>query len=396
MATRKQQMEVNSGANSSTARAWAEIDLVALRSNIRSLQRFVGPQCGLMAVVKADGYGHGLVPVARAAADAGADWLGVAAVSEGIALRQAGISTPVALLCVPPPADAADIVAYRLTAQVGDPELLEALAQCSNASGHAIHIEVDTGMGRSGVLPDDAVVLWRSAVASGLRVTGLSTHFACSEGPDDSLNRLQWLRFTETRVALEAAGACFEHVHAANSGGALRFPRSGCTLVRPGMLIYGIAPEILHPPLGHDGDMANVAAAPTLQPVLALKARIGSVRTLPAGHTISYGATYCLRKSTRVATVLIGYGDGYPRRLSNCGSILVRGQAAPILGRVCMDQTVVDVTHIPDAAAGDVAVCIGRDGASAISASQLARQIDGAEQEITTCLATRLPRLYRG
>ncbi len=452
---------------SDCSRAWAEIDLAALRANAEALAARLAPDAALMAVVKADAYGHGLLPAAREAIHGGARWLGVASVAEGQALRRDGIAAPIALLCAPPPADAPAIVAHELTPMLGDCELASALAAACGRRQVEVHLEIDTGMGRAGVLPEDAVALWRQCARDKLTVTGLCTHFADADGPTADMTLLQWNRFAEARAGLEAAGARFEWVHASNSAAAIRYSANGCNLARPGLLLYGLQPvlaeplapspspadpphpqplslkgrgERMAPPLppnavrefwerGLGGERAVTPALPltpgtlwvrvpaeagvreyrerriparaggggegAVRPVLSLKARVSAVRDLPAGHTVSYGATCRLARPTRAATVLIGYGDGYPRRLSNCGGVLIRGCRAPILGRVCMDQTIVDVTDIPGVSAGDIATCIGTDGPETIAAETIANLIETTEHEITTCLTSRLPRIYR-
>ena len=385
-----------------TSRAWVEIDLEALRANVGSLRAYLGPETRLMAVVKADAYGHGLLPVAWTVEEAGAAWLGVASVSEGVTLREAGLRLPIALLCPPAPAEAETLLASRITALVGDRETLDALVAAARpalARGEspAIHLEIDTGIGRSGLLPEQAVTFWRAATDAGLRVTGLATHYADAENSLSDLTQWQAIRFERTLEALTAAGAVFDLIHSNNSAAALhprtrQCPGSLENMARPGLLLYGLLPAILNVTTGLP-DPLDTAQLPPLRPVLSLKARVATVRDLPAGHPISYGATYTLTRPSRVATVLIGYGDGYPRRLSNRGSVLLRGRRAPILGRVCMDQTVVDVTDIPGVLPGDVAVCIGTQGTARISAEEIAVLIETTEHEITTCLTARLPRL---
>ncbi|HZO91638.1 MAG TPA: alanine racemase [Chthonomonadaceae bacterium] len=380
-----------------TGRAWAEIDLGAVRANVTALRAFCGPQTQLMAVVKADAYGHGLAPVAQAAVVAGADWLGVATVAEGMALRAVGLEAPIALLCPPAPDEAEAVIAHRLTAMVGDLTTLEALAGAAcpfirHGNAPAIHLEIDTGMGRAGVLPEAALSLWRAALQAGLRVTGLATHFADADGPDSTFTQSQVLAFQRTRAALEEAGARFEVIHLSNSAATLRFPEARGNLIRPGLLLYGILPPVPAP--AYDVASANTAEWPAVQPVLTLKARVATVRALPAGHPISYGVSHRLKRPSTVATVLIGYGDGYPRRLSNQGHMLLRGRRAPILGRVCMDQTVVDVTDIPGVVPGEEVACIGAQGAERITVEEIAALLDTTEHEITTCLTARIPRLY--
>ena len=297
-------------------RAWIEINLDAIHTNCSSLCTGLSPDVSLMAVLKADAYGHGLLPVAHAALAGGARWLGVATVGEGAALRNDSIETPIALLCPATPMDARDVVRYGLTPMVGDFEYAAALADASFPKGVEVHIEIDTGMGRSGILPDDAVSLWQGCVAGGLRVSGIATHLADADGNDRELTQLQWRRFATAQELLYAAGARFEWIHAANSAALARYGSNGCNLVRPGMLIYGIGPEDwqyeenadekTHQSATENGVLQTIDPI-ALRPALSLKARIATVRSLPAGHTISYGATHVLARDSRVATVLIGY-----------------------------------------------------------------------------------------
>lgn len=380
------------------ARAWAEVDLAAIRANITALRAFLGAQTRLLAVVKADAYGHGLVPIAEAAAVAGADWLGVATVAEGVTLREAGVRLPMALLCAILPDEAAAALEHGLTLSLGDSATLQAVAcaarrRVADGDPPEVHLDIDTGIGRAGVLPEKAVDLWRAAVEAGLNVSGVSTHFADADGADAEFTAAQEAAFTRVREALEAAGARFETVHLSNSPATLRFRNSGGNLVRPGLLLYGILPALPNATI-LNVDPKNAAPPPVFRPALTLRARVATVRALPAGHPISYGVTHRLSRPSLVATVLIGYGDGYPRRLSNCGALLLRGRRAPILGRVCMDQTVVDVTGISGVVPGDEAICIGSQGAESIRVEEIARRIDTTEHEITTCLTPRIPRRY--
>ena len=386
-------------------RAWIEVDLSAVRANAQAAQTWAGPGASLLGVVKADAYGHGMLPVARTVVEAGATWLGVATVQEGIDLRQSGLQAPICLLCPFAPDEAAALIEHALTPLVGDVPCLDALACALSAvraspsrvsasmdasdrdvsEGNtrvrqasrrfAVHLDIDTGIGRAGIQPSEAVSLWRRAARAGLDVTGISTHFADADNADETLTREQEGLFDSALTELEAAGARFRWIHAANSHAITRRYGHQANLVRPGLLLYGLGP-----------------AAFPCAPALALKAVVATVRDLPAGHPISYGATHRLTRPSRVATVLIGYGDGYPRRLSNQGQMLIRGQRVPILGRVCMDQTVVDVTDLPDVMPGDEAVCLGAQGEERITALEIADRIDATPHEITTCLTARLPR----
>jgi alanine racemase len=364
------------------ARAWAEIDLEAVRHNVASIRALIGAARSVMAVVKADAYGHGGVAVAGAALEAGAACLGVATVAEGAALRAAGHREPIFLLSGPAPVEIEALVANRLIPLVGDFEMLEALASTPGFNTIEVHLDIDTGMGRSGIAPNDAVRLYLAAIAKGLTVTGISTHFADADGESDSHALGQLARFRSAMAALQQVGAHFEWIHIANSAVTVRFPDAPGNLVRPGLLLYGIQPPV-----------PDREAFPSLRPVMSLKARVASVRELPAGATISYGATFRLSRPSRVATVLIGYGDGYPRALSNRGAMLLGGRRAPILGRICMDQTVVDVTDIPGVRPGDIAVCIGADGGERISVEEIARLVDTTEHLIPTVITARVPRI---
>jgi alanine racemase len=390
------------------SRAWVEVDLEAMRTNVAEIARFVdafvGARSNIMAVVKADAYGHGLLNTSRAVIAAGASWLGIATISEGAVLREANITAPIALLSAPAAADACHILQYGLTAMVGDTALLDALVAQQNlpTSEIAVHLDIDTGMGRSGVLPKDAVSLWKHAISLGIKVEGISTHFADADNSDNHHTQQQLGTFEETCLSLHSAGARFVWKHIDNSASIVspdhkwgeRNPNSPsgrpvfsgsatCNLVRPGLLIYGITPKC-----ASDRKIG-------VFPALSLKARIATIRELPANHAIGYGVTHRLRRNSKVATVSIGYGDGYPRALSNLGHMLVRGARAPILGSVCMDQTVVDVTDIEGVSAGDEVVCIGRQIDETITVEQIAALINATEHEITTGLTTRLPRMYR-
>ncbi len=385
-------------------RAWAEVDLNAIEANAVTLRSLADASGGhVLAVVKADAYGHGLIPVATAA-QAGAEWLGVATVSEGASLREAGITTPILLLCAPAPREARALLHYGLTATLGDASTLDSLAAAIRGLTLAqlpdVHIEIDTGIGRAGVLPEQAVKFWKAALSAGLRVTGLMTHFADADGDVEFTLRQRQL-FQQVKHELERQGASFEWVHMSNSAGTLQFGAAEGNLFRSGLLLYGICPRtptasILNEelenqsrfPVSDAGGMVGLSAAMTV------KARVAAVRCLPSGHNISYGSTHRLLRPSRVATVLIGYGDGYPRRLSNIGSMLLNGCRAPILGRVCMDQTVVDVTDIPHVEADDVAVCLGTQGTESLRVEELAALIEGTEHELTTCFTARLPRVF--
>jgi alanine racemase len=369
------------------ARAWVEVDLGAIHANVALLRALPGLRdSSLIAVVKADAYGHGLVPVAQTALAAGAEWLGVATVEEGVALRQAGLRGPILMICAPAPGEAVRLLRFGLTASVGDATTRDALAHAARDLGlprpPAVHLEIDTGIGRAGVLPEEALAFWRETTAAGLRVTGLMSHFSDADGEEVAFTRAQQSAFAAVQRDLERSEARFDLVHLSNSAGVLRLGPAEGTMFRAGLLLYGIQPAL-----------SGIPHLP-LQPAMTVKARVATVRSLPEGHPISYGVTHRLHRPSRVATVLIGYGDGYPRRLSNGGAMLLHGRRAPILGRVCMDQVVVDVTDIPGVAPGEAAVCVGRQGEERISVEEIAGRIATTEHEITTSLTARLPRVF--
>ena len=361
---------------------WAEIDLDALRHNVRAIRSLVGPTVELIAVVKANAYGHGAVPVAKSALAAGASRLAVHRVNEGVELREGGIEAPILLLGYAPLAAAATVVQYRLTPTVITKEFAAAL---DGYSGEPIpvHVKVDTGMGRYGVLPEEVVDFVRALNAMPhIVIEGIYTHFATADEADTSYMRRQFRIFRDVLSAVENAGVRPLIRHACNSAATLAFPEAHLDAVRPGLALYGMEPSEERP------------SPVPLRPVLSLKSRVARVRTLPAGSSIGYGRTYTLEQPTRVALVPVGYGDGYHRILSNRGQVLIHGQRARILGRVSMDQIVVDVNHIPDVQMEDEVVVIGEQGEDAIRAEEVARWAETINYEVTTSLLPRVTRVY--
>lgn len=363
---------------------WAEIDLAALRANVRAIKEFVGPRVDVFAVVKANAYGHGAVEVARAALAAGASRLAVHRVNEGVELREAGIDAPILLLGYAPLAAAPLVARYRLTPTVITREFAEALAAYVDEP-LPVHIKVDTGMGRYGLLPEEVVDFARALDAmSHIVLEGVYTHFATADEADQTYMRRQFRIFRDVLAALEGAGIHPLIRHACNSAATLCFPEAHLDAVRPGIALYGMLPSLeWDPPI-------------PLQPVLTLKSRVARVRILPPGSSIGYGRTFTTEKPTRVALVPIGYGDGYHRILSNRGEVLIRGRRARILGRVSMDQIVVDVDAIPDVKMEDEVVVIGAQGEDAIRAEEVARWAGTINYEVTTSLLPRVTRVYVG
>ncbi len=363
---------------------WAEVDLRALRANVRALRTWVGPRVEIIAVVKANAYGHGAVAVARAALEAGATRLAVHRVQEGVDLRRAGIQAPILLLGYASLGAASLVVRYRLTPTLITREAAETLAALS-PTPVPVHIKVDTGMGRYGLLPEEVLDFVRALRSiPRIRIEGIYTHFATADEADRTYMRRQLSIFRDVLKALDQAGLAIPFRHACNSAATLALPEAHFDAVRPGLALYGMRPSGAWP------------SPVPLRPVLTLKSRVVRVRTLPSGSSIGYGRTFITDRPTRVALVPIGYGDGYHRLISNRGEVLIRGQRARILGRVSMDQVVVDVDSIPGVTMEEEVVVIGRQGREEIRAEEVARWAQTINYEVTTGLLPRVPRVYIG
>jgi alanine racemase len=366
----------------------AEIDLNAIAANVRVACALAGPGAAVMAVVKADGYGHGAPQVARAALRAGATWLGVAVPEEAAALRAAGIQARTLVLGPIAPDQAALVVAHDLDQCVSDPAQAETLSREAVSHGRTLrlHLMVDTGMSRVG-LPPRAVrpAAERIAALPGVRLAGLMTHFADADADDPAFTREQLARFDAVTQDLRAAGIAIPLRHAANSAALMRHPEARLDLVRPGIMLYGCPPCATRRP-----------EDPALAPALRFRTAISQLTDLAAGGTVSYGRTYVAQRDMRIATLPVGYADGLSRLLSGHGQALIRGRRVPILGRVCMDMTMVDVTHVADVRVGDEAVLIGRQGAEEITADEAAGLTGTISYEVLCRIGPRVPRVYHG
>jgi len=371
----------------SAKRAWAEINLQHIAHNVRSVRRHVPATASLIAITKADGYGHGSGPVSQTALENGASALGVATVEEGLALRECGIQTPILLLGYTPEGRLQAAFQNRLSLTVYDHTSAAALlakAEEGNFRNIPIHIKIDSGMNRLGFLPTDESrkQILELAAHPRLSVQGLFTHYAFSDTWDRGFTLEQYSVFSKFIQTLRAYGL-HAPCHASNSGGIITMPENSLDFVRPGIILYGLTPS---PEVGSGGL--------DLRPAMTLKTIVVQVRDVPGGETIGYGRTYRTEGTTRVANVAIGYADGYPRLLSNQGHVLIRGRFAPLVGRISMDQCIVDVTHIPGVIPGDEAVLIGRQGENEISAEEIAAATGTIGYEIVCGIGKRVPREY--
>jgi alanine racemase len=355
---------------------WAEVDLEAIRHNVRTLKP---EQTELMAVVKADAYGHGDVAVARAAIQAGAAWIGVALVEEGLRLRAAGIEAPVLVLSEFSPGAEAAAIAGRLTPCLYSDAALERLSEAAAGREIGVHVKVDTGMHRAGVYPPEATKAFVDrVVARGLRLEAMWTHFA-SSAEDENTTLAQLEGFLVVVEEVRAAGHAPTLLHTANSGATILYPQTHLDLVRTGIAIYGLEPA------------PGVVDGLGLRPALAWRSKVAAFTRLPAGERVSYGHRYRLERDANVATVPVGYADGYPRLLSSRADVLIRGHRCRVAGSVTMDQLIVDCGDVP-VEAGDDVVLLGRQGQESVAAEELARHAETIGYEIVAGIGSRVPR----
>jgi len=367
--------------------AWAEINLGAVAQNMQEIRRVTAPTAGILAVVKANAYGHGAVEVSKVALASGASWLGVARVSEGVELREAGIDAPVLVLGYLTPDQYSEAIRYQLTQAVYTLDMGIALSEVAAKLGTRakVHIKVDTGMGRLGWYDSSQLVqdVLKLARQPNLELEGIFTHFAAADEKDKSYTLQQLHKFTEIIEKLRQNGLEFPLRHAANSAAIMELPATHLDLVRAGIILYGLYPS-------QEVDRSKIS----LTPVMSLKARVAYVKKVPAGFKVSYGCTYETSRDTVIATISIGYADGYTRLLSSRGEVLLNGRRAPVIGRICMDQLMVDVSNIPDVKIGDEAVLIGRQMGEEISADEIAAALGTINYEVTCMVNHRVPRVF--
>jgi alanine racemase len=380
----------------------AVIDLAGLRRNLRKIQERLTRPCEVLAVVKANAYGHGAPAVARCLAEQGVGHFGVAFLEEGLALRRAGITQPILVLAGFTPEQVEPLLEHGLTPVVAHHAQLEWLAPAAaRREPVPIHLKVDTGMGRLGILPAEVpAALARIQRTPGLVLAGMMSHFSEEELGDSRAADEQLALFEKAleqargllggtggsraaRAAGDPAPSDFL-AHIANSAAIFNYPRAWLNMVRPGIILYGYLPPGIR------------WAGPQFEPILTLRTRLTSVKRVPAGTPISYGRTFTTKRESVIGVLPIGYADGFSRALSNHGAVLVRGRRAPIVGRVCMDMTMIDLTEVDGAAAGDTAVMIGRQGQDAITADEIARLTGTICYEVLCGIGPRIPRIYTG
>ena len=356
--------------------AWAQVDLKALRNNYQEIKKQLKPKVKLCAVVKADAYGHGAVTVARIAVSAGVDYLAVATLSEGIELRQAGFTTPILLLGLVTPAEAAQVAAYDITQVVCSFALAKALAEAGAAQNKTvkIHLKVDTGMGRIGVRPEEIGELAKNIKSlSHIEIEGMFSHFATADAKDKGYTKLQLAKFEQAIKAVEAQGIKLAIKHIAESAAILEIPEAHYDMVRAGIIQYGLWPsaEVTHP--------------------IKLMAKVGWLKKLAAGESIGYGRQFVAERDSIIATLPIGYADGYIRAYGAKGAVEINGRRAPIAGRICMDQVMIDVTDVPDVKIGSVATLFGSE---TLSIDEAASWLGTINYEIPCLISPRVPRVY--
>ncbi len=366
-------------------RSWVEIDLDSFRHNWDEINRLVGSGVKVLQVVKADAYGHGAIEISKAALKNGVYALGVANADEGVQLRVGGIDAPIIILSPSTIYEIDEIIKYDMVPSVSDVHFAVELNRklIEKDVQRPVHIEIDTGMGRSGTIYSDAIAMVRDIIAlPGIRVEGIFSHLSVSELKDDEYNSFQWKLFEEIVTGLEKEGIHIPIKHISNSGGVLNFPRFNLDMVRPGIMTYGVCPS------------SDTAPEADLIPVMSFRTRVVILKDFPAGYSIGYGRSHVTEGPARIATIPVGYGDGYGFIMSNQGEVLILGRRAPIVGRISMDMCTVDVTHIPECETGDEVVLMGMQGEEYISAGEIAGKSGTISYEILCALGKRAPRVF--
>jgi alanine racemase len=373
---------------------WAEISLGTLCDNFRTVQRYVGPQVEVCAVIKADAYGHGATPCALALEVTGAKWFGVTTTDEGMPLRSAGLRGRILLMTGYWRGEEEEVVRQNLTATVWEPwhvELLDRAARRLQAPRQPIHLKIDTGMGRLGVGLEEVSRMCREIRRfPNVALEGISTHFASSEVLDAPETEIQVANFDRAIQMVREEGLTPSLCHMDNTGGLLARPETWKNMVRPGIALYGYALRPIR-----EGRPAATDPSLLLQPALSWRSRIISLRGFGAGQRLGYNGTYTTRVASKIAVLPVGYADGYRRGLSNRGRVVIRGAYAPIVGTISMDLTLIDVTHVPGVAEGDEVILIGSSGSLRVDAAEVAAICGTAPYEILCGISKRVPRIHR-
>ncbi len=373
-----------SGCSQTTA---AEVDLGALAYNYRQLRRLAAPSVKFLAVVKADAYGHGAVPVAKRVEELGADFLGVARVQEAVELRNGGIKKPILVLSGVYQEEIEEVLAHQLTPLVYRLEIAEALSAAAVKKGIKVpvHIKVDTGMGRIGVLAEEAPAFAsRVRKFENLEIEGIASHLSTADEGDSTFAEEQLKRFSRIIGEMNKLAIDPSYCHIANSAALVNLPAAHFNLVRPGIMLYGAYPS------------PSLKEKVSLRQVMSWKSRIADLKRLSAGYPISYGRTFVTQRPSFIAAIPVGYADGYNRLFSNRGEVLIKGMRAPVVGRVCMDWTMVDVTAIAGVEVGDEAVLMGNQGGQEITPEEMGGWSGTIAYEILCSVGKRVPRIYKG
>ncbi len=369
-------------------RAWAEVDLDAIAHNVREIRRITNKKSEIMGVVKADAYGHGVMEVVRTILDNGATCLAVSMLDEAIQLRKIGIDVPILILSYTDPVRVSEIIEYNVTQAVFSHDLakalsLEAVRQKKNVK---IHIKIDTGMTRVGFMPGYSAIKNVVEISKLPRIIieGLFTHFASADEKDRSYTLMQFERFMGICSELNRIGVYIPVKHAANSAGIIEYPEMHLNMVRPGIILYGMYPS-------DEVDKSKI----DLKPAMTLKANVILIKEVEKNTPISYGRIFTTGRESKVVTIPIGYADGYTRLLTGKGKVLINGEAAPLVGKICMDQCMADVTDFEnEVSVGDEVVLFGKQGESEIRIEDIARSIGTINYEIVSIIGKRIPRVY--
>jgi alanine racemase len=365
-------------------RAWAEIDLDAIANNIKEIRKITSPKAKIMGVVKADGYGHGFMEVTKVLLKNGADYLAVATLEEAVQLRKRNFDVPILILGATENEGAGDLVEYDVMPTVFTYDFAEVLSKAAVKMGKTakIHIKIDTGMSRIGYLCCDESIeeIIKISKLDNIEIEGIFSHFACSDELDREYTEMQFEKFMSMCKKLENRGLTIPIKHICNSAGIMMYPHMHLDMVRPGVIIYGLYPS-------DDVDKSRLK----LKPAMTLKAKVTLVKEIEEGIGVSYGKTYITDKKTKIATVPIGYADGYLRLLSNKAKMMCHGECVNVIGRICMDQCMIDVTNVNNISIGDEVTVFGSD---TITADTLAQWLGAINYEIVCMIGRRIPRIY--